>query len=707
MSKETEQDLLKDFKQATYEEWKEAAEKLLKGAPFEKRMLTQTPEGITLQPIYRKEDTESLDSLQTKPGEGNFVRGSSASGYIANAWEIAQEQPYGDPQVYNTALLKDLNAGQSAVNVLLDAATQLGKDPDEADLAEVGECGLSISSLDDLMEAFDGVEATYLPVYFQTGCSGLATQAMFEAWLKSKDVALAKIQGGLNMDPLAVLASRGEVPASLDALWDELALLVKANAKNAPGFAAAGISGIPYHGAGASATEELASVLSSGVAYLRAMDERDVAIDDAASQVRFTLSIGGNFFMEIAKFRAARILWSKVVKELGGSPAARKMKLHARTGIANKTQLDPYVNMLRTTTEAFSAVVGGASSICVGCFDETVREPDDFSRRIARNLQIILQEECELTAVIDPAGGSWYIDTITDELAKKSWEAFQGLEKGGGIVASLKAGKWQKTLAGTRAAREKALAQRRASLIGTNQYPNLEESPLKPTAGTSAAFKEKVAAASKSAREACDRGALEIEYGNADDEDKIKVLANAAENGATLGLLTKVVHGEAEAESIDNPLPSWRLAKMYEDLRAAAAKFKAETGSAPQIFLANLGPLKKHKIRADFTRSFFAAGGFECIYGEGIEDIDAGVKEYQASGAKIAVICGTDPAYVETVPALAAALKKAAPEMKLLLAGFPGDNLEPFKEAGLDDYIFVKSNNYEVNKAHLEWLGVL
>lgn len=707
MSKETEQDLLRDFKQATYEDWKEAAKKLLKGAPFEKRMLTKTPEGITLQPIYRKEDTEALDFLQSLPGEGSFARGSSASGYIGVPWEIAQEQPYGDPQVYNAALLRDLDAGQSAVNVLLDAATQLGKDPDEADIAEVGECGLSLSRLDDLKDAFAGLKADYLPVYFQTGCSGLATQALFEAWLKSEGLELSKIKGGLNMDPISVLASRGEIPASLDALWDELSLLVKANAKNAPDFAAAGVSGIPFHGAGASATEELASVLSSGVAYLRAMDERGVSVDDAANQVRFTLSIGGNFFMEIAKFRAARMLWSKVVKALGGSDSACKMKLHARTGVANKTILDPYVNMLRTTTEAFSAVVGGASSVCVGCFDETIREPDEFSRRIARNLQIILQEECELTSVIDPAGGSWYVDTLTDELGKKSWAAFQGLEKDGGIVDSLKAGKWQETLASTRASREKMLAQRRASLIGTNQYPNLEEASLPSALGTSAEFKQAASVAAKEARMLKDRGALEVEYGNAEESEKIGVLVAAIEGGATIGLLTKVVHGESSPETIEKPLPSWRLAKIYEDLRTAASKIKAETGSAPQIYLANLGPLKKHKIRADFTRSFFAAGGFECIYGEGIEDIEEGVKAYQESGAKIAVICGTDPAYAETVPALATALKKAAPDMKLLLAGFPGDQLEAYKAAGLDDYIFVKSNNYEVNKAYLEWLGVL
>ncbi len=707
MSTDTNEDLLKDFKQATYEEWREAAEALLKGAPFEKRMLTKTPEGIVLQPIYRQEDVAALETSTYAPGEGNFSRGADASGYLGNAWEIAQEQPYGDPLVFNEALLKDLDAGQSAVNVLLDAASQLGIDPDAAEEAQVGECGLSLSSLDDLKVAFAGLKADYLPVYFQSGCAGLSTQALFNAWLKNQGLEAAKVKGGLNMDPYGVLAARGKLPASLDALLDELALLVKYNAKNAPGFAAAGISGIPYHGAGASATEELASVLSTGVAYLRAMDARGISVDDAASQVRFTLSIGGNFFMEIAKFKVARMLWAKIVKELGGGPDACRMNVHARTGMANKTQLDPYVNMLRTTTEAFSAVVGGASSVCVGCFDETMRLPDDFSRRIARNLQVILQEECELTHVIDPAGGSWYIDSLTDELAKKAWGAFQALEKDGGIVASLKSGKWQATLAEIRASREKLLAQRQASLIGTNQYPNLEETPLAAGVVTSEAFKSKVRAAAKARREANQCSTVRDAYNKVSEEDKLSFLTDAVEGGATIGCITKLFRSDAVEEVLETPLPSWRLAQKYEALRSAAAKYKAKTGTAPQIFLANLGPLKKHKARADFTRSFFAAGGFECQYSAGIEDFDTGVKDFIKSGARIAVICGTDPDYVEAVPALAAALKKAAPDMKLLLAGFPGDNLEAYKQAGLDDYIFVKSNNYEVNKAHLEWLGVL
>lgn len=707
MSTETNQDLLKDFKQATYEEWREAAEALLKGAPFEKRMLTKTPEGIVLQPIYRQEDVVGLETSISCPGEGNFARGADASGYLGSAWEIAQEQPYGDPQVFNAALMKDLDAGQSAVNVLLDSASQLGLDPDQATDAEVGECGLSLATLDDLKVAFSGLKADYLPVYFQSGCAGVSTQAVFTAWLKGEGFDVSSIKGGLNMDPYGVLATRGKLPAPLDALLDELALLVKHNSTNAPGFAAAGISGIPYHGAGASATEELASVLSTGVAFLRAMDKRGVSIDAAASQVRFTLSIGGNFFMEIAKFKAARMLWAKVVKAFGGNAASCRMKIHARTGMANKTQLDPYVNMLRTTTEAFSAVVGGASSICVGCFDETMRVPDDFARRIARNLQVILQEECELTHVIDPAGGSWYIDSLTDELAKKAWEAFQGLEKDGGIVASLRSGKWQATLAATRSSREKLLEQRQASLIGTNQYPNLEEKPLEAGLATSQSFKAKVRAAAKERRLAGNCSSVREAYEKVSEESKVAFLVDAIEGGATIGCVTGLFRSDGVEEKLEAPLPSWRLAQKYEALRAAAAKYESKTGVAPQIFLANLGPLKKHKIRADFTRSFFAAGGFECQYSAGIEDIDAGVKDFIKSGARIAVICGTDTAYVETVPALAEALKKAAPDAKVLLAGFPGDHLEAFKAAGLDDYIFVKSNNYEVNKAHLEWLAVL
>lgn len=700
-------DLLRHFKSASYEEWKEAAEKLLKGAPFEKKMLTKTPEGIVLQPIYREESVEGSGAKNAYPGQGDFLRGNTSSGYLSKPWEIAQEQPYGDPVDFNRALIKDLMGGQSAVNVLLDAATQLGIDPDQADDYQLGECGVSLATIEDVEAAFAELSADYLPVYFQSGCAGAAVQALFFSWLEKKGLGVSQVSGGVNMDPLAVLASRGKLPSSLDSLFDQLADLVKHNAKVAPNFSAAGISTLSYNGAGASANEELASALSSGVAYLRAMAERGVEIDDAAKQVRFTLAVGGDFFMEIAKFRAARALWSRVVRELGGSVDASRMKQHARTAVANKTRLDPYVNMLRTTTEAFSAVLGGADSVCVGCFDETVRLPDDFSRRIARNLQIILQEECELTDVVDPAGGSWYIEKLSDELARKAWESFQELEKEGGILASLKSGKWQEKLTEIRKSKEKMVGQRRVSLIGTNQYPNLDEKPLADGPKTSDSFKESARSKSKNSKDGLDTDALANEYQLLAETEKIGFLVDLVSKGATVGVLSKVAGSVAEEETLDTVLPSWRLSQQYEALRTASANYAAKKGNAPQIFLANLNVLKKHKIRADFTRSFFAAGGFECLYSDGIEDLDAGVKAYKESGAKLAVICGTDPDYEKWVPKLAKALKEGDPDMRLLLAGFPGDKLDEYKAAGLDDYIFVKSDNYQVNKSNLEWLGVL
>ncbi len=705
--KEPQDSLLSDFKPASYEEWKDAAEKLLKGAPFEKRMLTKTPEGIVLQPIYLLEDCEDLPQMNSFPGSDDFVRGGNSDGYTQQAWGIAQEQPYGDAKVLNKALLQDLAGGQDSVNIVLDGATRCGLDPDEAAAEQIGEGALSLSSLENLSDALKDVRPDFVPIYLNSGTSGLAVQALFMAWVEGTGVDAATVKGGLKMDPLGSLVSEGTLAVSVESLYDELALLVKNNAKDIPNFAAAGVSGLPYHNAGASATQELASVLASGLSYLRAMGERGVSIDDAASQITFTLSIGGNFFMEVSKFRAARMLWSRIVKELGGSPKAQGLRLHVRTGLYNKTKLDPYVNMLRCSTEALSAVVGGAEAICVGTFDETIRMPSDFSRRIARNVQVILQEECELTAVIDPGGGSWYIESLTNELATSSWALFQELEKEGGILESLKSGSWQDKIAATRKGRENLLDQRRSSLIGTNQYPNIQEVALKEENEDALILKKAVCEISMAQRMSVDLDDLKSGYTDSVAEEKLAKLVAAAGSGATVGALTKAIRGDGGQGLDITALDCVRLAQRYEALRDAATAFKETSGNAPSLFLANLGLLKKHKIRADFTRSFFASGGFEALYSEPDLDDAQLVEAFLKSGTQIAVICGTDRDYAERVPDLIRALKKAAPDAKVILAGFPGDLKSTFEEAGLDDFIFVKSNNYEVNRTYLELIGAL
>lgn len=705
--------LLNDFPAPSKEEWREAAEKLLKGAPFDKMMKRMSPEGILLEPIFWKDVLDGLPAAGTMPGFDGYLRGTSTTGYSAEPWEIAQELPYGTPLEFNRAATSDLMRGQNSLNVIFDIATLKGLDPDAAQVGEVAACGLSLACLKDIKAAFKNIIPEAISFHLRTGCSGMAVGGLFFAWLKEIGAEPAKVKGSLGMDPLTVKAAAGQVPADLASLFEEQAVLAEHCTRHAPGIRAVGVSTLPYHQAGASAVEELGIALSTGAAYLTELTERGLNVDDAAKQIRFSFSIGGNFFMEIAKLRAARVLWAQVVAAFGGDKEAQKIKMHARTGLYNKTQKDPYVNMLRTTTEALSGVIAGVDSLCVGNFDEVSRVPDQFSRRISRNTQIILQEECELTSVVDPAGGSWAIEWLTNEVSQKSWAFFQEIDAQGGMTDALISGFITEKLAATDASRKEQLNQRRASLIGTNVYPNLEEKPLEGRIPDYAELRELRAKEIADARTATDEDtdskvmAALGKILESTRENAVDTLVDAFFDGATIGEVTRTIRANAEPTAAIKPLPSTRLAQNYEGLRAASAKFAEKTGNAPKIFLTNLGPLRRHKLRADFTRGFFAAGGFDVISPSGFENPEDAVAALKESDAGITVICGADPDYEEKFAGFAQAIKSAIPEMQVVLAGFPGENEEAFRAAGMDDYIFVKSNNYETNRRYLEGLGVL
>lgn len=705
--------LLGEFAPTSYTEWKAAAEQLLKGKPFDKVMLTKTPESITLKPIYRAEDVADLESRKGVPGLGDHARGATASGYLNQPWDIAQELPYGTPETFNDALKNDLMRGQNAINVSLDIATQRGKDPDRAGPGEVGACGVSLACIKDFETAFDGIIPEAVAFYFQNSTSGLPVAALLVGWLHRHGHLPSVLRGGLNFDPLATLAASGSVSVTLDQLYDEMAALVQYHSVNSPQFAAVGISGQPYGNAGASAVEELACALATGVEYIRQLQARGIDIDSAASQLLFTFTLGPNFFMEIAKLRAARLLWAQVVTAFGGQPQSCAMRIHGRTTLWNKTRHDPYVNMLRTTTEALSGAIGGVQSMHVGTFDEILRLPDTFSRRIARNTQVILQEECELTGVIDPAGGSWYIEHLTDELAGKAWESFQTIEKEGGMSAALTSGFIQEMIATTRTDRLKFIGQRRQGLVGTNLFPNLSEIPLPANIPNYDSIR-------------VDRSKELSEYrisNNEDDDWKVMqtltkltekeaklnlaVLIDAANAGATLGEITSSVRANAQEPLTIVPLPSCRAAEPYEALRRASANFKTNYGKAPRIYLANVGPLKRHKLRMDFITGFFQTGGFELLPGDGTNEPQEAVKQASESMAPIVVICGSDDDYPNFVPTFCKALKTLSPSVTIALAGDPGEHKDTYTEAGLDDNLTARSPNLETNKRYLSQLGVL
>jgi len=705
--------LLKEFPAATPEQWREAADKLLKGAPFDKVMTRQTPEGIRLEPIFWKEVLEDLPAASTLPGFDGYLRGTKASGYQSEPWEIAQELPYGTPHEFNQAAHSDLLRGQNALNVLLDIATLKGLDPDSAQAGEVGACGLSLACLSDVETAFKGIMPEAISFHIRSGCSGLAVGSIFFAWLKKLGADIKKVKGSLGMDPYAVQAAAGVLPDSLNNLFNEQASLAKFCAKEAPGIQAVNVSTLPYHKAGASAVQELGIALATGAAYLDALTERGLSVDDAAKQIRFSFCIGPNFFMEIAKLRAARTLWAQVVKAFGGSEDAQKITMHARTGSYNKTRKDPYVNMLRTTTEALSGVIGGIDSLCVSHFDEVTRLPDEFSRRISRNTQIILQEECELTGVADPAGGSWAVEWLTNEVSQKAWDFFQEIETAGGMSEVLSSGFIAERLKKTDAEVNAQLNQRRVSLVGTNVYPNLEEKELEARVPDYAELRQirakEIANTRLELDEDADAKVMEAlgKILDAGEEALVPALVDAVLTGATIGEISKTLRSEAIPEEAITPLPSVRLAQKYEALRDASKKYEEKNGRRPAIFLCNLGPLRRHKLRADFAKGFFQTGGFEIISPKGFESPEDAVAALAESGAGITVVCGTDDDYAEHFGDYARAIKSALPNVRVVLAGFPGEKESDYRAAGMDDFIFVKSNNYEVNHTYLADLGVL
>lgn len=700
-----------EFPPPSFAEWRAAVEAELKGAPFDKKMLTKTYEGITLQPIYRREDIANLPQVDSFPGFAPFVRGAKASGYLAGSWQISQEIFEAAPAAFNTNARAGLARGLTALNMVVDRATRNGQDPDSAAAGDVGAGGLSVAMPADLARALDGIELARTPLFVRTGASALPFAALLAAYCRQHKVPLAALNGCIEMDPLGVLAHEGCLPQSLAGAYREMAQLIQWAAQNTPQLQCVCVHSRAWHEAGASAVQELGFALAAGVEYLRELSARGVDVNTAAPRFRFALTVGANFFMEIAKLRAARMVWAAAVAAIGGSEEAQKLTLHVRTAHFNQTALDPYVNLLRGTVEAFAGAMGSCDSMQVGAFDEVLRTPDEFSQRLARNTQIILQKECDLDKVIDPAGGAYFVEWLTDQVARQAWQVFQAVEQQGGMARAMRAGFPQAETARTCAERLKAVAQRRDTLVGVNQYANVKEKPLAPRANGQAEFYhqrvQQIAAYRSGAEETLSTVILE-KLGaivNGAPDTVVEAAISAAQAGATLGEITRALRSGEQPETGIAPVKLTRLSVDFERLRAAVDAHAAKQGR-PKVFLANLGPLKQHKARADFCRGFFAVGGLEAVYPAGFSTPEAAAQKALESGAPVIVICSTDETYPALVPPLVRAVKAADPNRIVILAGYPAEQIEAHKQAGVDDFVHLRVNAVEFLTNLLRKIGV-
>ena len=667
------------FPHPSYGEWKQEVENSLKGKPIEK-LYSATYENLRIKPIYTREDIESLEHIEQYPGFPGYVRGIKANGYVGEPWAVSQELSANSAREWNEIIKHDLERGQTEIHLVLD------------------KLGFSITSLEQIEEMFSGISLRDCSLRVDAAENSLAFLALFAAYLQKQQIPLESVHGTIGMDPLSSLIEKGKLSTSLRTLYDIMVDITAWAEKTMPGVKTIIVHSEPYHNGGANAVQELAFAFGTAVEYLNECLNRGLTIDETAKRISFSFAVGANFFMEIAKLRAARLLWTNIVQAFGGNVESQKLNIHARTSEFTKTVYDPYVNMLRATTEAFAATVGGANSLHVSPFDEAIRQADEFSRRIARNTQLILLEESHLGKVIDPAGGSYYVESLTAQLAEEAWNLFRKIEDKGGIVKALEEGFVQAEVEKVAELRKKHVKVRKEKIVGTNVYANLAEPPIVKTEAN-----EHIAATPELTLN--EENVEQVKVGF-NEKQFVQTAISLALRRATAREIEKALAEDSLPVNIQ-PIRKWRLAEPFEKLRQASETHLETHGSRPKVVLINLGAIPNHKARADFITGFFEAGGFEVVKNNGYISAEEAVQGALSLEATHYIICGSDESYTDTVPTISAQLKKANPYVKLYVAGKQAPEIEAnFIQAGIDGLIHIGSNCYETLSEFMKDMGV-
>ncbi|MBU8879309.1 methylmalonyl-CoA mutase subunit beta [Bacillus sp. FJAT-29790] len=604
------------FERQTLEAWKQKAEETLKGKSIDS-LSKNTYENIQLKPLYSQEDFK-VQEVSQYPGHSDYRRGANSLGYLTGEWKIAQKLEAEDDESLKRTLLSSFEKGQTAISLDTDKM-----------------------NMNDFEKVVEDIYAKY-PFSIETNLHQALILSKLSQLPNSK-----KISGYIGMDPLAAAAVSGSVQ-SFDEGYDEWVKVIKSADSNMPELRTILIDTCVYHKGGANAVQELAIALSTGVCHLQQLIERSVSLEKILTKMVFKFSIGANFFMEIAKLRAARFLWDKVTEAYGAKAEDRKMVISAETSSFTKTSYDPYVNLLRAGNEAFAAVLGGIQFLHVSPFNEPEGKSAPFSDRIARNTQLILKEEAHMQKVADPAGGSWYVEHLTNELAEKAWAFFLQIEEKGGMAEVLKSGWIQDQIADVLKKRSKDIFQRKQSIIGTNIFANINEQPLQS-------------------------------------------------EGENINSIIKV-----ESKRI----PQLRLSEPFERLRRAAEKIR-QSGREPRAGLICLGELKEHKARADFMTGFLAPGGIQAVKSQDISNPEMVLDFIEKTNLKHYFICGTNKQYDELAVAIIRLIKEKQPNVTVFLAGLPEEsNQQTLKQAGIKDFIHIRSNCYEILTSLLNEMGV-
>ncbi|MAT40182.1 MAG: hypothetical protein CL946_11325 [Ectothiorhodospiraceae bacterium] len=682
----SETNLFEDFSLPSYEEWHSIVEGDLKGADFQKKLVWRTLEGIDVQPLYTARDTAQLQHTQFVPGEAPYVRGGKQLAPSSQGLTLSQELVIPDPARANEALKKGIERGQTGVEII----------PYD------GEKGVLIQDYEDFTELLAGIRLEEVQIHIHGGKNAPAYYSLFKRYIAENSIDASTLHGSFGFDLTPAIFSSCGLHGNLDVYRDTLKELILDCKQSFPNCRAVEMGSEVFHRGGANCVQELAYTFAKAVEGIHNLTEGGIEIDDACASLRFTLPVGTNYFFEIAKLRTARMLWAKIAKSFGAeSPAALRMHIHAKTSPVTETLFDPYVNMLRGTTQTMAAMIGGADSVSVAPFDSALGIPTDFSLRIARNTAIILQEESYLGKVADPAAGSYYIEQLTDTLAREVWKEFQDIEAQGGFMQCAGNGTIQDRIAETARARRSRVSQRKDSIIGTNVYPNLAEIPIKkddPTKEERKAWIEERTAAKRKNRNAeIDKALSGIDSG----ASLLGAIQKACAEGALVQEVSEHAFGKEQTTKVA-PIPPYRAADVFETLRLAVER----ADSKPKAFLTTLGPVFWRRARASFASGFLGTAGLDVQDNLGFESGAKAVEAVKDADPEIVVLCSDDESYLPLTKEMLPALKEWKPGIITIVAGYPKDVADELKQLGIDEFIHVKADAGEVMRRLLEKLGI-
>ena len=656
---ESELTLAADFPEAAHDQWLKLVDKVLGGASFDKKLVSRTFDGIALQPLYTRADWNAEGDPSGLPGGAPFTRGDKVLGASVNGWDIRQSHGHPVPATANKQILEDLERGVTSITLKVDPS---------------GVNGVAVQSAADLDTALEGVYLDLAPIVLEPAGLPLPVAALFMQVLDKRGILPETFAGNFGIDGFAGLATNGKLTTDTRtglARMADTAIYVARTYPNARTF---NLRAVIYHSAGAADAQELGCALGTAAEYLRAMTNAGLDIDAACTQIAFTVAADADFFLTIAKVRALRKLWGRVAEACGADADNRTAPITACSAPRMMSRRDPWVNILRTTVACFAAGIAGASAVTILPFDVAIGLPSGLARRIARNTQIVLQEESGLNRVIDPAGGAWMFERLTDELSKKAWAFFQGIEKQGGMAEALISGVVAEKIAVVCKERAKNIARRKVPITGVSEFPNIHETPV-------------TAAPAPAANTAHKPFGTVAKLPTPSDGSLTTSLVEAARGGANIAAMRAALQSKTHA--VITPLPNLRLAKDFERLRDAGDAFKEEFGERPKIFLANIGRVATFTARAAFTKNFFEVGGFVAVAGRGGKDAAIIAQDFKGSGASFAVLCSSDAVYTEHAAPVAAALKACDAAAGVYLAGQPTGQEAALEAAGVDDFIFI------------------